>query len=67
MDPQLREMGIYEAANILSIVTQGNQNLTYEYFAQLQTDVYKTKYWKIVNLLSMLSSPKNWIPPYDGE
>ena len=66
MDPQLQEIGMYEAANLLNILNS-QENVSADTMYRLSYDQALSKYWKLVHLLDMMQNPKNFIPPYDGK
>ena len=66
MDPQLQEIGMYEAANLLNILNS-QENVSSDMLSRLSYDQGLTRYWRLVHFLDMMCNPRNFIPPYDGK
>ena len=66
MDPQLQEMGIFEAAYLLHMLTS-KPNMTRDIMYAIQYDRGATRFFRAFYFLNMLRDPKHFIPPYDGK
>ncbi|XP_072045546.1 uncharacterized protein [Amphiura filiformis] len=65
MDPQLQEIGVFEAAYLLNMLSN-NQSMSDQLMKKLQYDMYASKFFMLMHVMNMLRNPRNWIPPYDA-